>query len=338
MSFNALKRCLCIINTRSGLREAPSLFAGTVGNLLNTSGIVHTDLTVPQDPMLPVFAQQLPQCQLVVAAGGDGTVSSILNLLAEAALEDFRVSVRPILVVPSGRQNSIAVSLGISSAGRAVTALGSWQIADVPLWCVRLDGRTLRHVASYAAVGVYAEALARFHYLANISEEFMAIPSVGDPFMAAVASAAVWRPPLLDCDVEYTLRKAVSPSSVASEGERAVTVRGPIKGWIGAQMPMQRQGFSLTPYACYHNKGLSMLLVSAEASRLRTLHLLSREAREGDILREDGVSAVEGVASVRLHCRGPVQLFLDGEPVSVSAGSVLEMDRLTARSVPFLIG
>ena len=91
--------------------------------------------------------------EVLAAAGGDGTVSTVAAVAAEAD--------RPLLVVPAGTRNHFARDLGldIRNPASALEALRGGESARVDLGFV--DSRAFVNNVSF---GVYAEALLNPHY------------------------------------------------------------------------------------------------------------------------------------------------------------------------------
>ena len=106
--------------------------------------LVHAEL-VHDGERLPaaVAAAVEAGCTLLVAGGGDGTVSTVAGLVA-----DLPVRVRPVLgVLPLGTANDFARTLDLPTAlPAAVEVLRSGQVVDIDLG--RADGQPFLNVAS----------------------------------------------------------------------------------------------------------------------------------------------------------------------------------------------
>lgn len=106
---------------------------------------------------------------VLAAAGGDGTVSTVAAVAAEAD--------RPLLVVPAGTRNHFARDLGldIRNPASALEALRGGDSARVDLGFV--DSRPFVNNVSF---GIYAEALLNPHYR---EAKARAVVSVAPPYL-----------------------------------------------------------------------------------------------------------------------------------------------------------
>jgi undecaprenyl-diphosphatase len=91
-----------------------------------------------------IFADAASRCQVLGAAGGDGTI----NVAAKAAA-DHQV---PLLVIPAGTLNHFARDLGVESAETAVSALQAGEAIRVDLGAV--DGQVFGNTCS---TGLYTD-------------------------------------------------------------------------------------------------------------------------------------------------------------------------------------
>lgn len=349
------RKVLALINTRSGAREGRSVFASALQQYLDKAGVLHRDVIIPENSARHALLTHLPAADCLVVCGGDGTVSSVVNVLAAAAAEGragnaeaaatARVLLsKPIALVPTGLQNSVAHSLGVSSAERAVSQFVMGRADAVPVWEVRLNDRTIRYVCSYLSVGTYADTVRRFHELEAVGDEYMALPSLGSrKFSAAAFYSAVVKDDTVSCALELTTTTtgaavvpgegaATTPASTPSsplyteveEGpygqspQRRCRYGGPLRMVLAAQMPLQHGGYSLAPQASYRQGRLAVTVATAEARRMRLWHLMRREAREGFILSEDGVEPHEGADGLTLRFAG--ELTDKDRPDSTTAG------------------
>ncbi|EPY30946.1 hypothetical protein STCU_03757 [Strigomonas culicis] len=327
------QRCLALLNTRSGAREALSVYASALRQYLDKAGVVHTDVHVPAASSIAALRDHLAASDCLIVCGGDGTVSSVVNTLAlTAAPAQLRT---PVLVVPCGLQNSIAHSLGLSSAERAVSAFVTGRADAVPVWEVRVDGKVVRYVVSYVAVGSYADIVRRFHHLGAAGDEYVAaLPMVTNKFYAAAVYTTV-RADTVPCRLR--LHRADGAETVYEP---------PLRTAVLAQMPFQHGGFSLTPAATYKRRELAATVATAAATRLRLWHLLRCEAVDGLVEEADGVSAHTGLTAATLEVLSPegdaaetdaeVCLMLDGEQMRVARGSVVTVTATTLH-LPFMI-
>jgi diacylglycerol kinase family enzyme len=104
--MNELKRVLIVYNPVSGGAGDPSLWLGQVVNRLCKEmpaivNVIPTSLDMNHQDLLPHFAN----CDMVVAAGGDGTVRLVLSAMANCP------SKAKVGIVPMGTANILARNL-----------------------------------------------------------------------------------------------------------------------------------------------------------------------------------------------------------------------------------
>ncbi|ORC91042.1 uncharacterized protein TM35_000074660 [Trypanosoma theileri] len=320
--MSRFKNCITIINTRSGAREGPSVFASALQQYLDKAGIIHHDTCVPEKNIIHALNVHPNTTDAVIVCGGDGTLSSVMNVLA--ATPSHPLLTVPIVPVPCGLQNSIATSLGVYSAERSVSAFVMGRVEPIPLWKVFVNDKVVRYIASYIAVGAYAKSVQRLHHLDAVGDNYMALPMVRGKYKLGSFYTAM-RNELVSGDFKIKKMKGSS-----------LVVQSPIKLLIASQMPLQHRYYTLTPTATYKHSTLSVTYATAEATRLRLWHLLSREAVEGVILKEDGVCECSGVSELEFTISKAsddsensldVVMQLDGEPVHLSPGSKVSVQR-----------
>ncbi|CAG9578174.1 conserved hypothetical protein [Leishmania major strain Friedlin] len=347
-----LKRCMLVVNNRSGSRHAVQAFASTLKGYLDRAGIVHHDVHIPNDDVAEQLQRALLQAEALVLCGGDGTVNSALNLIAAmtssgrgpstaVSLPSVLESV-PLLLVPTGLHNSIATSLGVTSVERAVSSLVVGRTVRVPLWAVHLHhphspsgALPVRYMCSYIATGTYAASVRRHGNWKKVQEEYVFLPAALGCFTAIA----------LFTTIEHALPDSTAVLTHINKDTASSSV-GPLRLLVASQMPQLQPGYSLTPAATYHRRQLTVTTATAEATRMRMWHLLHREAREGYILAEDGVSMQEQVRDLRIDFPavshlpdvatrstqplesdggegrlGSALLVVDGESVKVPTGS-----------------
>lgn len=320
------KHCIAIINTRSGAREGPSVFASALQRYLDTAGITHHDIRVPEKNILQTLNAQTKAVDAIIVSGGDGTISSVVNVLATTRNEALLKA--PIIPVPCGLQNSIASSLGVLSAERSVSAFVVGRVEPVPLWEVRINGNLTRYVASYIAIGAYAMCVQRLHDLDAVGENYVALPMVRGKYRLGSLYTAM-KNEMIFCTTTMTVAKS------------RVEVPSPLKLLIASQMPVQHNRYTLTPGATFKHGTLGVTYATDEATRLRLWHLLSREAAEGAILSEDGVSECHSVSELDIliketsgeseNDRSTILMMLDGEAVKLSPGSKVSVRRASCQ-------
>jgi diacylglycerol kinase family enzyme len=101
-----------------------------------------------QDPASLARAAIAEGATVLGVAGGDGTVSAVAAVAAEAQ--------RPLVVIPAGTRNHFARDLGldITNPASALAALGTWDVAPVDLG--QIGSRVFVNNVSF---GAYADAL-----------------------------------------------------------------------------------------------------------------------------------------------------------------------------------
>lgn len=354
--MTGLKRCVAVINNRSGHRHGGvHAYSDTIKHYMNRSGIVHHDIHIPNEDMAENLGRMLPNAEALIICGGDGTVNSAVNLLASLSSSTCASSSspspplleKPLLLVPTGLHNSIAVSLGVVSAERAISSLVIGRTVRVPLWAVHLrspphtpaaaPAAAVRYMCSYIAVGTYAAIVRRQARWKEAQEEYVSLPALlgtlaGTSLYTTVEHASP------HCTVD------LSPAGGGSLGQQQQRRVGPLRMLVAAQLPQLQAGYSLTPTATYHQGRLTVTTATDDVTRLRMWHLLRREAREGYVLEEDGVAVHEGMQGLRIEFPlgsaaaqdaevktsqeetskdDSALLVLDGECVRVPHGSVI---------------
>ncbi|KAG8340558.1 Diacylglycerol kinase catalytic domain [Trypanosoma vivax] len=328
--MNRFRKCLAIINTRSGAREGLSVFASALQQYLDKAGIIHHDFCVPERNISSVLCHQPGgSVDAVIVCGGDGTLCSVANVIATTPDHPFtRV---PIVPVPCGLQNSISASLGVYSAERSVSAFVLGRVEPVQVWEILVNGIVARYVLSYIAIGTYAMCVERLHKLDAVGDNYFALPMVRNKFKLGTLYT-VMRDETVPCTVRIKHK-----SKVPGAEEALLVVKAPIKMLIASQMPFQHRHYTITPEATFKHGTLSVTYATSEATRLRMWHLLSREALEGVILNEDGVCECTGATEVELVVEqetagggpGPFDalMMLDGEPMRLLPGTRVTIRR-----------
>ena len=132
-----MRRCCVIVNPAAGKGAAAARVA-TIAALLRERGLdAALSLTTrPGHAAELARAAALAGCDAIAVAGGDGTANEVINGLvaAQAACP----SVPPLAVLPAGRGNDLAFSLGVVSgleAAVAALAAGRTRPFDVGRVC-----------------------------------------------------------------------------------------------------------------------------------------------------------------------------------------------------------
>ncbi|AAZ11746.1 Diacylglycerol kinase catalytic domain containing protein, putative [Trypanosoma equiperdum] len=340
--MSRFKRCLAIVNTRSGAREGLSVFASALRQYLDNAGIVHHDVCVPEKDIICAMERHAGGTDAIIVCGGDGTLSSVVNVLA--ATPNHPLAAAPIVLVPCGLQNSVAASLGIFSAERSVSAFVLGRVEQVPLWEVRINGALTRYVASYLAVGTYAMCVKRLHELDAVGDNYISLPMVRGKyrlgaFYTAMRNETISCSATLTCCTRGGKGKKDAPGAL---GRSHVLIQSPMKMLLASQMPFQHRHYTLTPNATFKRGSMCVTHATHEATRMRLWHLLSREAIEGVVLNEDGVGESVDVTGLEftLHAaregaggRSGAVMMLDGEAVQVFPGSTVSVQRSTCHAL-----
>ncbi|KPI82955.1 hypothetical protein ABL78_8031 [Leptomonas seymouri] len=324
-----IKKCVTIINNRSGHRHKARAYTDTLKQYMDRAGIVHHDIHVPNDDVGENFCRALPHAEALVICGGDGTVNRAVNLMAcmattatkptssgehcessallSSSLPQIQsvLDATPLLLVPTGLHNSIATSLGIGAAERAVSSLVVGRAVHIPLWAVRLHSPSapptspapVRYMCSYIAAGTYAAIVQRQETFKAAQGDYVSLP----PLLGTLAAASLYT------TVQHSTPHCTAElkTSTGSSSDLALHSLGPLRMLVAAQMPQLQAGYSLTPTATYHQHRLAVTTAADDVTRMRMWHLLRREAREGYILSEDGVAMHEEVRELRVEFPRP---------------------------------
>jgi diacylglycerol kinase family enzyme len=241
------------------------------------------------------------RCRCLVAAGGDGTVSALIN----------ERPVVPISVLPVGTENLFAWHFGMRriDPDRLAGVIAQATPRRIDLGCV--DG-ALRF-SLMAGVGFDAEVVTAHHHWRFRS---------GTP-RPTHRAAYVW--PVVRSSLSY--RFPAVTVRVLDEGaaEEAVVVGTTV---FVFNLPRYALGLPFAPVAS-ENDGLLDLVVFQKPGPFRALHYLIQVFR-GVHLSARGV-VHRRVRRVRLHAEIPVPMQLDGDPggrIATEAGVETEITAL----------
>ncbi|RNF06718.1 putative diacylglycerol kinase [Trypanosoma rangeli] len=285
---------------------------------------------MPEKNILNALELHADTADAIVVCGGDGTLSSVVNVLATARHE--LLLKMPIIPVPCGLQNSIAASLGVLSAERSVSAFLLGRVEPIPVWEVRVNGALVRYMASYISIGVCAMCVRRLHDLDAVGESYVALLTVRNKYKVRAFYTAL-RNEVVPCTAALT-------TTTKSHMEIALSV----KLFVASQMPLQHARYSLMPCATFKHGTLGVTYATEAASRLCLWHLLSREAAEGVIINEDGVCecpcvgeldcCIKGVSSEEAEDTLPrVLMMMDGGAVYLLPGSKVSVRRASCETL-----
>lgn len=244
-----------------------------------------------------------PACRCLVAAGGDGTVASLIN----------ERPARPITVMPAGTENLFARHFRMRHAPEEVAetiALGRIEAIDL--------GQTAgRRFALMAGVGFDAEVVCR-HHAARTGKAGLMRPT----------SRTAYVEPVLRASLDY---KFPALRIVADDREELVGTTAFV-----FNLPRYALGLPFAPTA-RGDDGLLDLVVFRDPGPFRALHYLWMVFR-GLHLRRDGVSH-RRVSRVSVTSSATVPVQLDGDPgVAVEPGEAGDADPWTVDVVPAALG
>ena len=127
------RRILIIVNPDAGRAAAKRRHLGRVVAALQERGCAVEIREAPQAGAAESLARAAdPQFDVIVAAGGDGTVAAVVNGVAGAP--------RPIAILPLGTANVLAAEIGLPRRAPALAAMIA-EAPAVPIWPGRIDGR-----------------------------------------------------------------------------------------------------------------------------------------------------------------------------------------------------
>ncbi len=237
--------------------------------------------TVAERSELVAQAGRDPECRCLVAAGGDGTVSALIN-------ERPRV---PVTVLPAGTENLFAQHFGVGkSPSRVAETVAAGRVAAIDLGVA-----AGRRFALMAGIGFDADVVTR-HHLAR----------VGQTGRMRRTHRAAYVEPVLRASLGYRFPAL----TVSAEGPSGV------ESLVGAtafvfNLPRYALGLPFAPQAL-QDDGLLDLLVFHKPGPLNCLRYLWLVAR-GRHLDRPGVEH-RRVRRVSVACSGVVPVQLDGDP------------------------
>jgi undecaprenyl-diphosphatase len=219
--------------------------------------------------------------RLVVAAGGDGTVGSVADAIAN--------SDSILGVLPLGTSNDFARSLGIPlDPKRAVELLAKGKISTIDLGRLVTPGEPPRHFVHAATIGLNVN-------FAKLATRASIRAHLGRLTYVAAALAVLRERPAFDCDLHYLGRTEHLTLSQLS------VINAPI---FGGALGMRIGGVNLD------DRMLDVLAfeeLPLHRIGLAALFLLLRVNRG-----VRGVHAVH-VSNLKVHTNRPLEVTLDGE-------------------------
>lgn len=144
-----MKQALVVINRKSGQFKRRGIEAALIHQLNGTGYEVMIKQT-PESGAGGIISAHAANKDLVIAVGGDGTISEVMDAVLKEGLEI------PIAVIPTGTVNDLARVHGIPlDAKKAIRILGA--STPVPIDIIRMDDR---HASYLIALGAFMTAFA----------------------------------------------------------------------------------------------------------------------------------------------------------------------------------
>jgi diacylglycerol kinase (ATP) len=247
---------------------------------------------------------------LVVAAGGDGTVGKVIRELLGGPV--------PLAVLPLGTANNIATSLGLDAdARRAVAGWPGALVRHLDVWRVAV-GEADRLMVEALGGGILADLMARS------GEVEAGEPSVSDETDRALGALA-----------EVIRTADAAPWRIEVDGR---DVSGDYLAVEALNIPLVGPNVSLSPDAAWDDGLLDVVLVTAEDRTALERHVASR--LHGDEVKPLSPIPLRG-SHVRFVPPSNARLHLDDsewDPPSAGAEGDRAVELSRAGSVPLLIG
>lgn len=273
-------------NPSAGRRGGRAFVEGVVQTLLGLGHEVTTYVGArPGDLARHVATLEADELDVLLVAGGDGTVRSILN--AGEALPPW-----PVGLIPVGTANLVAREtrvLRLKKPEALARRLPDAEVWPVDLLEVRREGRPPERAISSVGVGLDGELV----------HTVMALRGTGE----RSGGYTKWVAPTLDALRSYAFDDLV----LELDGDR--TVRAPL---AVVQNARHYGGlFLLSPDATLDSGKLD--LVTIRARTRRDLLRVALRASTGRIHRDRQVE-IHAVQRVRIRAPGPVAVQADGDP------------------------
>lgn len=296
------KPVVVVLNPYSGRGQAGKV-RDQVSSVLRSAGITYTlaETTGVGDAIVLARQARLDGHQTVVAAGGDGTVSEVVNGLAQAA--DAAGPVGNLGILPLGSGNDFADMVGIPrdlAAAARILAGGQMRCCDLGYARVTAAGQTVeRYFANSVGAGFEAQVTIE-------SNKIERLRGVAIYVVAAVRALLHYRTP----DIELTWVDAAGAAQVR---------KGPVLLISVGNSPRSGGGFYLTPTARLDD-GLLDLGIADAIARWRVLLLLPKALQGNHVT--DPAFALTQVRSVQIVSPDELPVHLDGEVISRNADQI----------------
>lgn len=278
------RRVGIVANRGSGKGSTVSLVRRLVSELENLGLSAEIAWSPEERRSLVAGAGSGSGCRYLVAVGGDGTVSALIN-------ERPRV---PISVLPSGTENLAAQHFGLKRNPHSLArTIASGRIAPTDLGCAA--GRRFMLMAGF---GFDGDVVTR-HHRARTSSSGKIKPTHRAAYVEPILRASLfYRFPSIRVRIE---------DHGTEEDIEGTTV-------FVFNLPRYALGLPFAPTAC-QDDGLLDLVVFREPGPLRALYYLWRVLR-GTHLEHPGVYH-RRVRRVVVSSREPVPVQLDGDPAGL---------------------
>ncbi len=270
-----------VANARSGLGRGRGLVERLQSELKAHDFESRISWTLEERGRLTLAATALNGCRCLVAVGGDGTVSALVN-------ENPKV---PLMVLPAGTENLFARHFGMTDEPeQAAQTIAEGKTADLDLGSTNNRLFTLM-----AGIGFDADVVTR-HHLAR----------VGSTGVAGLTHRLAYVIPVLLSSLHY--RFPLLSIEIANQGGREV-LHGSTA--FVFNLPRYALGLPVAPDAI-GNDGWLDLVVFEHAGPLRMLHYLWLIFRGKHLDRKDVWHRRVKAATIR--CPRTVPIQLDGDP------------------------
>jgi len=296
------KPMVVVLNPYSGRGRAGKV-REQVNHALRSASITYTlvETTGVGDAIALARQARLDGHQTVVAAGGDGTISEVVNGLAQAAGATGPVGTLGVLPLGSGNDFADMVGLprDLTAAARTLAG-GRTRCYDLGYAQVTEGGQTrTRYFANSVGAGFEAQVTLE-------SSKIEWLRGVAIYVVAAVRALLHYRTPAIDLTW-------VDPAGV-QQGRQ-----GPVLLVSVGNSPRSGGGFYLTPTARLDD-GLLDLGVADAIARWRVLLLLPKALQGNHIT--DPAFALTQVRSVKINSSDELPIHLDGEVISRNADQI----------------